>query len=166
METTKQPQPVDMALGKISSGLFIVSARSRSGEKQEGYLASWVQQISFSPMMVALAMKPGRPCYDLIKTGAPFCINIVGTNNGGLMKPFWSPKEGVDPFAAMGEDEKRISEKGNIVLLKAMAYLECEFSHSITPGDHELIFAEVKDGGILQPEDKPLSHVRKSGMGY
>jgi len=47
-----------------------------------------------------------------------------------------------------------------------VAALECEARSAAMPGDHELIFAEVLESHLLQPEDKPLTHVRKSGLSY
>ncbi len=149
------------AMGKVSSGLFIVTAVL--GDRREGYLASWIQQTSFSPLLVSLAMKPGRPCYDIIKSQGLFCINIIGHKNGGVMKPFWSSVKNSDPFLGL---EMFLSQRGNIILRGAMAALECELRSTTTPGDHEILFAEVVEGHILQPEDKPLTHIRKSALGY
>jgi flavin reductase (DIM6/NTAB) family NADH-FMN oxidoreductase RutF len=154
------PEPA-VALGKITSGLFIVTATH--GVVREGYLASWIQQVSFSPLMVMVAMKPGRPCYDLIKSHRRFCINIIGLKNGGVMKPFWNPSENANPLDGL---DTSVSELGNTILSQAMAVLECEARSSIMPGDHELVFAEVIAGQVLQIEDKPLAHIRKSGLGY
>jgi flavin reductase (DIM6/NTAB) family NADH-FMN oxidoreductase RutF len=149
------------AVGKIPSGLFIVTAAS--GDRKEGYLGSWIQQASFSPLLLNLAIRPGRPCYDLIHSTRRLCVNVVGHKNGGLMKPFWSPESGTDPFAGL---EWSQSERGNIVLGSALAVLECELRSSATPGDHEILFVEVVSARVLQPEDKPLHHIRKSGLGY
>ncbi len=149
------------AMGKISSGLFIVTA-AHDGNRG-GYLASWIQQVSFSPLMVSLAMKPGRPCYDLIKTHGRFCINIIGHKNEGVMKPFWSPNAEKDPFDGL---DYVVTPSGNLVLRSAMAALECEVRSTTTPGDHEILFAEVMAGQEIQVEDKPLNHVRKSGLQY
>jgi flavin reductase (DIM6/NTAB) family NADH-FMN oxidoreductase RutF len=150
-----------LAVGKIPSGLFIVTASQ--GEAKEGYLGSWIQQASFSPLMLNLAIRPGRPCYDLIRSTGRVGINIVGHKNGGMMKPFWSPEAGADPFSGL---EWSRSERGNIRLASALAFLECELRSTFTPGDHEIFFVEVMDGLVLQAEDKPLGHVRKSGLGY
>jgi flavin reductase (DIM6/NTAB) family NADH-FMN oxidoreductase RutF len=149
------------AVGKIPSGLFIITT-VLDGRK-EGFLGSWVQQASFSPLLIGIALKPGRACHAAIKAHGRFCVNIVGQNNGGLMKPFWTFKEGVDPFETL---EHRITSRGNVVMGNAMAYLECEARSFALPGDHEIVFAEVVDNQILQPEDKPLTHVRKGGLGY
>lgn len=153
--------PIGIAVGKIPSGLFIITT-VQDGRK-EGFLGSWVQQTSFSPLLVSIALKPGRPCYDAIKAHGRFSINIIGQDNGGVMKPFWSVKEGVDPFAGL---DHRLSNRGNILLGKALAILECEARSSAVPGDHEIIFAEVVEEHVLNAEDKSLTHTRKSGLGY
>lgn len=158
METVS---PLAAAFGKIASGLFLITASE--GDRMEGYLGSWVQQVSFSPLLLSIAIRPGRPCYDLIHATRRFCVNVIGQDNGGVMKPFWSPKPDVDPFAGL---EWHRTEAGNIVLKQALAAVECEFRSAATPGDHEIVFAEAVAGLILKPEDKPLTHVRKSGLGY
>lgn len=149
------------AVGKIPSGLFIVTAAQ--GDRKEGYLGSWIQQASFEPLLLNLAIRPGRPCYDLIKTTGRLGINVVGHKNDGMMKPFWSPDAAADPFAGLAWSR---SERGNIMLASALAFLECELRTSIAPGDHELLFVEVVAGRVLEPHDKPLHHIRKSGLGY
>lgn len=149
------------AVGKIPSGLFIVTSVLEG--KKEGYLGSWIQQASFSPLLINVAIRPGRPCYDAIKAHGRFCVNVMGGKNGGAMKPFWNPDSTPDPFAAI---EWSLSPRGNIIIGTALAAIECEVRSAFTPGDHEILFAEVVDGHILQPEDKPLTHVRKSGLGY
>lgn len=149
------------AMGRIPSGLFIIT--SVWNGKSEGYLGSWVQQASFSPFMVNIAIRPGRPCYEAIKAHGRFCINIVGQKNGGMMKPFWNPDTVPDPFAGL---ESVLTSRGNILLKSGVAALECEARTSMTPGDHEIVFAEVVQGHLIQQDDKPLTHVRKSGLGY
>ncbi|WOI45615.1 flavin reductase [Acidovorax sp. BLS4] len=73
-----------LAVGKIPSGLFIVTASQ--GDLKEGYLGSWIQQASFAPLLLNLAIRPGRPCYDLIRSTGRVGINIVGHKNGGMMQ--------------------------------------------------------------------------------
>lgn len=153
--------PEAAAIGKIPSGLFIVTTVLEG--RKEGYLGSWVQQTSFQPLMISLAVKPGRPCHAAIKAHGRFSVHVVGQNNGGLMKPFWSVKEGVDPFAGL---EHSLSPRGNVIIKNALAVLECEARGGALPGDHEIVFAEVVEARLLQPEDKPLFHVRKSGLSY
>ena len=85
-------------VGRIPSGLFIVTAIL--DDQEDGFLASWIQQASFTPLLLSVAMKPGRPCYDAVKAHGRFVVNIVDEANKGLLKNFWkgySPDE--SPFA-------------------------------------------------------------------
>ncbi|MEO7427243.1 MAG: flavin reductase family protein [Fibrobacteria bacterium] len=153
--------PEAAAVGKIPSGLFIVTTVLDG--KKEGFLGSWIQQVSFSPLMIQIAIRPGRPGYAAIARHGRFCVNVVGQKNGGMMKPFWNPDGDADPFSGL---EWSISARGNILLASGVAALECERRSGFTPGDHEIVFAEVVAGHILQSEDKSLTHTRKSGLGY
>src|SRR5580658_8895418 len=90
------PVPV----GKILSGLFIVTVTD--GEYRDGFLASWIQQASFEPLMLSMAMKPERPTFDRILSVGRFCVNVIGHHNNGVMKPFWGLlKPGEDPFVGL-----------------------------------------------------------------
>jgi len=152
------PVPV----GKIPSGLFIVTV-SHEG-RRDGFLASWIQQASFEPLMISIAVSSHRPLWDMIRESGRFCVNIVGHQNNGVMKPFWGAlKPGEDPFVVLSLE---VSSRGNILLPDAMAALECEVRASSHPGDHAIVFAEVVETRFFKPEDKPMTHVRKSGSGY
>jgi flavin reductase (DIM6/NTAB) family NADH-FMN oxidoreductase RutF len=150
-----------VAVGKIPSGLFIITAAL--GEGKEGYLGSWVQQVSFAPLLISVAIRPGRPCHAYIKTHGRFCVNVIGHKNGGVMKPFWTPEPGGDPLAAL---DQFATSRGNVVLKNALAALECQVQSSFFPGDHEILIAEVVEAHLLHDDDKPLFHVRKSGLTY
>lgn len=159
MEWTKENTA---ALGRLSSGLFIVTARQ--DDRADGFLASWIQQASFSPLMVSMAVKPGRPCYDYIQAHGRFCINIVGKDNGGVMKPFWSGyAPDTDPFAGLPH---RLSEQGNLILENCLAAIECQVKDTVSAGDHQIVLAEVTGCHLLNEEDKPLTHSRKTGLDY
>jgi flavin reductase (DIM6/NTAB) family NADH-FMN oxidoreductase RutF len=149
-------------VGKIPSGLFIVTARD--GEKRDGFLGSWVQQASFEPLLISMAVKPGRPALEMLRKTGRFCVNVVGHRNNGLLKPFWGGlKPGEDPLDAVSV---AASERGNWILNDALAVLECETRDIAQPGDHAVVFGEVVEARLLNPEDKPMTHVRKSGAGY
>lgn len=153
-----------VAVGLIPSGLFIVTVRDPSTKLIDGYLASFVQQISFNPLIVSLAIKPGRPAYDLIKAGNPFVINIVGDHDKTYLKHFW---KGYDPAQnPFAEIPHHAGELNGVVLDQAKAAIECVMSSFAKPGDHEVVFAEVKASHIMNTESKPMVHIRKSGADY
>ena len=159
MSLTKEES---VGVGQIPSGLFIVCAQ-KNGEI-DGYLASFVQQVSFDPLLLCLAVRPGRPAYDLIKGGETFSINVVGDHDSKYMKHFWSgydPQK--NPFA---EIPHRIEASGAVTIEAAKAVVEARLVQSAQPGDHEVVFAEVLGSRILHDEGKPLVHLRKSGLDY
>lgn len=152
------------AVGLIPSGLFIVAVYDSETNTTDGYLASFIQQVSFNPMIVALAIKPGRPAYDLIKAKKPFAINIIGDHDKSYLKHFWkgyNPDE--NPF---NELPHHVGEFKGLILDQAKAAIECVMMDSAKPGDHEVIYAEVKASHVMSTEGKPMVHIRKSGADY
>jgi flavin reductase (DIM6/NTAB) family NADH-FMN oxidoreductase RutF len=151
-----------IAVGHIPSGLFIVAVSD--GDTIDGYLASWVQQVSFSPLIVSLAIKPGRPAYELIKSGKPFAINIVGDHDKTYLKHFWKGYDPAqNPFETLLHE---MGENGGVILKQAKSAIECRLLSSNQPGDHEVVFAEVLSSHVLSDEAKPFVHIRKSGADY
>lgn len=152
------------AVGHIPSGLFIVAVQNPSTKETDGYLASWVQQVSFEPLMISLAIKPGRPAYDLIKSGAVFAINVVGDHEKTYLKHFW---KGYDPNNnPFSELDHEIGPNGGVLLKQAKSSIECQLVSSEKPGDHDIVFAKVLSSTMYIEESKPMVHIRKSGKDY
>ncbi len=150
------------AIGHIPSGLFIVA--TSEGGRKEGYLASWVQQVSFDPLLISIAINKDRPGYDAIKAGKTFTVNVVGEHEMGYLKHFWSGYDPADsPFDKI---ENSLTESGGLVLKDAKSVLECRLKESINPGDHEIIIAEVTASYVLS-EGAPIKvHTRTTGLDY
>lgn len=154
---------VAAAVGHIPSGLFIVTATDDSG-RPDGYLASWIQQVSFNPLRVSLAIKPGRPAYDLIMSGKVFTINVVGDHEKQYLKHFW---KGYDPETNPFEKiEHTFSKNGGLIMSQAKSTIECKLADKFVPGDHELVIADVVMSYVQDDKSKPMTHVRKSGLDY
>src|SRR5437588_2323092 len=79
-------QALMAALGRVPSGLFVLTVGR--GGRETGMLASWVQQCSFDPPQISLAVKPGRLAADLLTDGAAFGLNILGAGQTDLLKHF------------------------------------------------------------------------------
>ncbi len=153
-----------IAVGHIPSGLFIVTVQDPANGKIDGYLASWIQQVSFNPLIVSLAIKPGRPAYDLIKSGNKFAINVVGDHDKTFLKHFW---KGYDPQSnPFQEIPFEIGQNGGVILKQAKSAIECELMEGVKPGDHDLVFARVLSSYLMNDESKPVVHLRKSGNDY
>lgn len=153
------------AVGHIPSGLFIVAVHDKVTGLTDGYLASWIQQVSFNPMMISLAIKPGRPAYDLIKAGKKFAVNVIGDHDKSYLKHFWKGYDPANnPFTELVPFD--LGQNGGVILRQAKSAIECELVSVQKPGDHEVVFANVLSSYVMSEESKPLTHVRKSGNDY
>src|SRR6266404_3355139 len=74
------------ALGRIPSGLFILTARHAQAET--GMLVSWVQQCSFEPPLVSLALQRKREIVTWLSDGAPFTLNILDATQTDMIAHF------------------------------------------------------------------------------
>jgi len=150
------------ALGKIPSGLFILTARH--GDHETGMLASWVQQCSFEPPLLTVAVKSGRFLLDWLLPEAPFAINILPDSGKAFVAHFGKGFEPGEPaFEGIGVDRYPGLAP---VLTAALAVLHCRVVKQLeTSGDHRLIVGQVLAGQMLH-EGKPAIHIRKSGLHY
>src|SRR5262245_24314607 len=149
------------ALGRVPSGLFVLTARH--GDAETGMLSSWVQQCSFEPPLISVAVKAGRPVLDWLTPGASFRLNVLDETQTDMIAHFGRGFSLNEPAFADLEVERPAD--GAPVFTEALAYLECRVTARHRSGDHELLIAQVV-GGRLQGEGHPMVHVRKSGSHY
>lgn len=154
-------EPWAAALGRIPSGLFVVTVRGDAGET--GMLASWVQQCSFDPPQVTVAVREGRYLLDWLADGAALAVNVIAEGQKGLVAHFGKGFDADEPaFAGL----KVHRHAGSAPLLNdALAYLDCRVEGRFDAGDHVLILARVV-GGAVQHDGRPTIHVRRSGLNY
>ena len=153
---------VGKALGRIPSGVFIMTARH--GDEPAAMMVSWVQQAAFSPPAVSVAVQKNRPIWQIVQASGRFALAVVGEGDASLMKkyargipPGQDPFEGVDVMQTSG---------GLLVPAAALAWLECGLlSVCDFGGDHELLVARVTDGALLH-EGPAFTHLRGNGFHY
>ena len=149
------------ALGRIPSGLFVLTVRRDGAET--GLLTSWVQQCSFDPPQVTVALKHGRDVGAWLTPESGFVLNILDDTQTDMIAHFG---RGFDPGqpAFNGLPVERLPG-GLPVLGEALAYLECRVTGRCQAGDHDLVIGQVVGGRMLN-EGQPMVHVRKSGSHY
>ena len=148
-------------IGRIPSGLFILSARR--GQAETGVLTSWVQQCAFAPPQISVALQRDRPIIAWLTQGAPFTLNILDDSQTDMIAHFGRGFALEEP-AFEGLEVER-PQTGGLVLQEALAYLQCRITGRCPVGDHELLLAEVLSGKVLN-EGQPMIHIRKSGFHY
>lgn len=60
------PNEVALALGKLSSGLYVVTAQGQS-DARSAMIASWVAQASFEPLGLTIAVAKDRAIESLMQ---------------------------------------------------------------------------------------------------
>jgi len=149
------------ALGRIPSGIFVVTVARGSAET--GMLASWVQQCSFEPPQISVAIRVDRPIAPLLEPGSRFTLNILEAAQTDMIVHF-GRGFALDEDAFTGLEVRRAPAMGP-VLTEALAYLECEVVGRMNAGDHDLFLSRVLTGELLD-DGQPMVHIRKNGMHY
>ncbi len=154
---------VDKALGRISGGLYIITAQK--GEVSSAMLASWVTQASFKPLGLTIAVAKDRAIESMMHAGDKFVLNVLEEGNyQSLMKHFlkrFAP--GADRFAGV---KTQPATNGSPILTDALAYMECEVVSRMELSDHHIVYAIVDNGRVSNPEALPAVHHRKVGNHY
>ncbi|MEO0334311.1 MAG: flavin reductase family protein, partial [Bacteroidota bacterium] len=154
-------QEVSQALRKITYGFYIVTTRKPSQEmtaRDKDYIAagtiSWVNQASFEPPLVTVAVQKYTDLHETIEKSRVFAVNIVGKDDQGMLKPFAEKSiiEGdtINGFAF--EDGKT----GAPILRDVPAYFECKVVEDLSRGDHSVYLGEVVGGETRNADAVPL----------
>jgi flavorubredoxin/flavin reductase (DIM6/NTAB) family NADH-FMN oxidoreductase RutF len=165
--TVKQIKAIDTdlerALGRISGGLYIITARK--GEVASAMLASWVTQASLSPLGVAIAVAKDRAIEALLHRGDQFVLNVLEEDQyQTLMRHFLKRfPPGADRFVGVKTYD---AKNGSPILADALAYMECEVTSRMDCGDHWVIYSAVKAGRVAKTQGVTAVHHRKVGNHY
>lgn len=155
------PSPLARALGRIPSGLYIVT--TRAGGRPSGFLGSFVMQMGFAPPVVAVAIGKDRPHLPEIQASGRFALSILDPRSRPLIGAFLRRlPDGESPFDGLELSE---APSGAPILTDALAWLDCGVIGEHVLSDHVVVFGEVRAGAPLHDGD-PSVHLRKNGLGY
>jgi flavorubredoxin/flavin reductase (DIM6/NTAB) family NADH-FMN oxidoreductase RutF len=154
---------LEKALGRISGGLYIITAKK--GDVTGAMLASWVAQASFEPLGFTVAVAKDRAIESLMQTGDRFVLNILEEGQHlSLMKHFLKRfPPGADRFAGI---KTQSAKNQSPILTDALAYLECEVVSRMECSDHWLVYSQVSEGKVSDPNAMTAVHHRKVGNYY
>ncbi len=152
-------------LGRIPSGVFILVAGNGSGQ-QTGLLTSWVQQASFAPPQVTVAVNKSRYLIDWLKNGSPVTLNQVPKGDNLLFRHF---SKGFDPHADAFDGIDSVSSNNGLVALSAaLSTLEGTVCGQMEAGDHRILLVTITNAIVHKDptQFEPFVHVRKNGFSY
>ncbi|WP_320673662.1 diflavin flavoprotein [Prochlorococcus sp. MIT 1341] len=159
---------VDKALGRISGGLYIVTASQgdQSNHRRGAMVASWVTQASFNPPGITVAVAKDRAIEALMQVGDRFVLNVLREDNfQPLLRHFLKRfPPGADRFEGVNILEN--VAKGGPILAGALAYLSCCVEKRLEGPDHWIVYAVVEQGNISDTDVRTAVHHRKVGNHY
>jgi flavorubredoxin/flavin reductase (DIM6/NTAB) family NADH-FMN oxidoreductase RutF len=159
---------LDKALGRLSGGLYVVTARQGSGEdtRSGAMVASWVSQASFDPPGITVAVAKDRAIEALLQVDDRFVLNILrDDNHQQLLRHFLRRfPPGADRFAGVNTLDGVAA--GGPVLGDALAYLGCRVAQRMEGPDHWIIYAVVEEGNVADTRASTAVHHRKVGNHY
>jgi flavin reductase (DIM6/NTAB) family NADH-FMN oxidoreductase RutF len=154
--------PLGLALGRIPSGLFILTVRK--GDRATGMLASWVQQAGFDPPMLTVALGVQREAANWVAESRSFTLSQLPVGSRSIIRHFG---RGFPADAPAFEGLKlRDVPSASPVIEGAISYLDAELVGELSVGDHRIFLASVVAGAVLDSQAEPLLHVRHNGFRY
>ncbi len=159
------PDPIAQVLGRTPSGVFILTAKHADG-RETGTLVSWVQQASFAPPMVTVAVNKKRYLVEWLAVSPQLVLNLVGDHQKQFLKHFGAGFGPEEPAFEMMNVSR--TESGLPVLADALGFLECAVRAQLETGDHVIFAAEIVSAGCgpTFSESRPMVHIRKNGYNY
>jgi flavin reductase (DIM6/NTAB) family NADH-FMN oxidoreductase RutF len=153
--------PTALALGRIPTGIYIVSTRDAGHPL--GFVGSFLMQVGFVPPVLCVAVGKDRAHLARLRAAGHFGVSILDPQSGKMMNRFLKPcPAGESPFDGLAVSS---ASAGSPVLDDALAWLECKVTGEHSTGDHVVVFGEVVDAKLGREGD-PSIHLRKNGLAY
>lgn len=137
---------------KLTHGVYVIGV-SCNGENN-AFTASWVMQVSFTPLLLALSIHPDHSSYKMLIDGGVFSVNVLPKERLDLAEHFGLPVN-TDKLAGLAWHQGKTTVP---VLDDAIAFFECKFSHECEAGDHRLVIGRVVYGAVRDPQALPMNY--------
>lgn len=153
---------VGKVLALIPQGVYVMTTRHE--QRSRAVLVSWVQQASFSPPMVMVALRKGRDIVPMLHDSHAFALCQLSAKDTLTFKKLRNAHGNEETLRAMTIDFKKT---GAPVLKNCLAWLDCELvRHIDVDGDHDLYIGLILDGAVNDRNAKPMVHLRDNGLKY
>lgn len=158
--TDAQSDRTAQAVGRVIGSLCVVTLCQEN--RCSGILTTWVTQTAFSPPGIMLALPAGDAVCSQLPSGTPFVLNIL--KEGREVRRHFSCQQSSQ--SAFAHVAARLADNGSPILSDALAYLECTVQNQMAVGDHQLIYAQVETGQLLDTNGFTAIQHRKTGSQY
>ncbi len=145
---------------RLTSGAYVVGVAH--GGRRNAFTAAWIMQVSFDPLLLALAIHPEHASYPLLVESGAFAVSVLERGRLDLARDFGTRSgRDVDKLAGV---RWRAAGSGAPVLEESVAFFDCRVVSRHPAGDHEIVVGRVVDGGLLRPAAAPMLYVETGDL--
>jgi flavin reductase (DIM6/NTAB) family NADH-FMN oxidoreductase RutF len=139
---------------RLTAGVYVVGVGDR--HRYDAFTAACIVQVSYRPLLLALAINPRHASYELLRSGQVFSVSVLDHSQVHLARRFGT--EADDPAGKLSGIEWRHGLSGAPILAQALAFFDCSVRAESAAGDHRLVLGAVIDGALQRPQAQPLMY--------
>jgi flavin reductase (DIM6/NTAB) family NADH-FMN oxidoreductase RutF len=142
---------------RLTAGVYVVGVGNQN--RFDAFTAAAIMQVSYRPLLLALAINPRHTSYELLRSGQAFCVSVLEHSQLDLARRFGTGADGTDADDAAEKllgVEWRHGQSGAPILPQALGFFDCRVRAESAAGDHRLFLGAVIDGALLHPAARPL----------
>ncbi len=127
-------------------------------------LATWVQQASFNPPAISIAIGRDRQIIEAIRASKKFALSVLWDKAKYIVDHFTRPKTPTnDPFSGIRVVQ---SPGGFPIIVDSVAWMECDLVSTCEfNADHDLFVGVISNAAPMR-RGKPFFHLRDNGLRY
>jgi flavin reductase (DIM6/NTAB) family NADH-FMN oxidoreductase RutF len=137
---------------RLTAGVYVVGVGNRS--RFDAFTAAAIMQVSYRPLLLALAINPRHASYELLRSGQAFSVSVLDHSQMDLARRFGTDAD--DAADKLSGIEWRHGQSGAPILAQALGFFDCSVRAESAAGDHRLFLGAVIDGALLRPAARPL----------
>lgn len=152
-------RPIEL-LRRLTNGVYVVGVAH--GGLTDAFTATWISQVSFDPLLLALSINPGHASFPLLVSGGVFAVTVLRSGQLEAARHFGTQSgREVDKLAGR---RWQAGIGGAPVLMDGAAYLECRVVGRHGTGDHEIVVARVVGGRVLAADASPMLYAETGNL--
>lgn len=153
-------QEIASLFRRLTTGVYVIGVAD--GGRRNAFTAAWVTQVSFDPLLLALAINPDNASYPVLAESRAFAVSVLAREQLEFARAFGtrSGRE-IDKLAGV---RWRPAGSGAPVLEGSVAFFDCRVVARHPAGDHELVIGRVVDGAVLHPAAEPMRYAETGDL--
>jgi flavin reductase (DIM6/NTAB) family NADH-FMN oxidoreductase RutF len=139
---------------KYTYDYHILTALKKAGNlktRDKDYMAAgtvnWVSQVSFSPIILSVAVGQKSDLNETIDYSGHFTLHLLSSDHEDYVKTF-EKKSTIKDDTINGVPFKKINNQ--VIIEDTLGYATCRVVNSMNVGDHTIYFGEVVDENMLK----------------